>query len=82
MELHGRVHDQLHKELARAYTDRFNTRFFVKNGWNDFQISLRDVQQAPATREMDMHKIEGFAIFVISQPRPRVLYLDNVYLSK
>jgi len=51
MELHSRVHDRLHKELGRAYTDRFNKTFVVENGWNDFLISLVYVQHAPATRE-------------------------------
>jgi hypothetical protein len=40
------------------------------------------VRTAPAAREMDMHEIEGFGIFVIRQVRPLVIYLDNVYLSK
>jgi len=81
MSLYARIHDVFHKKHGRAYSDRYHTRFNLKKGWNDCKISLRDVRYAPADREMDMHKIESFAIFVVSQKHPRIIFLDHVYLS-
>ncbi len=82
MILYGRLHDQEHRQHGRAYKDRYNREFTVNTGWNDFSISLDEARHAPEGREMNMRKIEGFALFVISQSQPRVLYLDHVYLSK
>ena len=82
MVLYGKIYDRLHKDRGRIYSDRYNKKFRVEPGWNDFQISLDEVRHAPATREMNMHKIVRFALFVVSQTHPRVLYLDHVYLSK
>lgn len=79
--LHSRIHDQQHKRHDNIFADRFHAQFALHPGWNDLQISLEAVQQSPAGREMDMHKIEGFGIFVVSQERPRVIYLDYIYLS-
>jgi len=81
MSLYVKVHDFMHSKHEWAYGDRFNTTFEVEYGWNDFQIFLDEVRHAPTDREMDMHKIESFAIFVISQKQPRVIFLDYVYLS-
>ena len=45
------------------------------------QISPADVKGAPEGREMDMHNIRGFGMFVVRQPRSLVIFLDNVYLG-
>ena len=79
--LHSRIHDQRHKTRNNIFADRFHTQFALDPGWNDLQISLDAVRNAPADREMDMHKVEGFGIFVVSQESPRVVYLDHIYLS-
>jgi hypothetical protein len=82
LPLHSRIHDRLHKDHNRVYADRYHHEFTLHPGWNDLQISLDAVRQAPADREMDMHNIEGFGIFVVNQARPRVIYVDHVYLSR
>jgi VanZ family protein len=80
--LYCRIHDSLHARHGRVYQDRYNTGFVLDSGWNDLRISLEDVRAAPQGREMDMQQIRGFAIFVMNQPRPLAIYLDNVYLGK
>ncbi len=80
--LHCRIHDQLHKKNGNAFNDRFYQKFTVQQGWNTFQVQLSAVEQAPVSRMMDMHHIESFGLFVIEQPGPRTIYLDNIYLSK
>jgi len=82
LSLHSRIHDRLHRQHDQVFKDRFHQRFTLHSGWNDLHIFLDAVRTAPTGREMNMQKIEGFGIFVIRQPRPLVLYLDNVYLSK
>lgn len=81
-QLHCRINDALHSEHGNRFDDRFYTRFELRPGWNDLVISLQEVRTAPATRLMDMARITGFGLFVIRQQHARVLYLDNVYLSR
>lgn len=82
LPLHGRIHDRWHRQHNQVFKDRFHRKFILHSGWNDLRISLDAVRTAPVGREMDMHKIEGFGIFVIRQARPLVIYIDNVHLSK
>lgn len=80
--LNGRIHDVHHKKHEMEFGDRYNQQFVLAPGWNDLAIPLDKVKAAPKGRVMDMENIEGFGLFVIQQPHPQVIYLDNVYLSK
>lgn len=78
----GRIHDVWHKDNKYAYSDRFNREFFLRQGWNDIEIVLDEVWKAPRGRKMDMQQIEAVKVFVMEQPHPRVIYIDNLYLAK
>lgn len=78
----GRIHDVWHKEHGYAYSDRFNRRFILHQGWNDLQIALKEVREAPESRQMDMERIEVFRVFVREQPYPRTIHIDNIYLAE
>ncbi len=80
--LHCRIEDTRHRKGGQRFEDRFHRRFLLQSGWNDLTISLEEVRRAPDGRTMDMQRIEGFGIFVIRQPQPLVLYVDNVYLDR
>ncbi|HFQ89334.1 MAG TPA: hypothetical protein ENK27_04570, partial [Desulfobulbus sp.] len=80
--LHCRINDAWHREHGQRFEDRYHHRFLLQAGWNDLAVPLADVRQAPAGRTMDMQRIVGFGIFVVRQPRPLVLYIDNVYLDR
>ncbi len=80
--LHCRIQDGLHAQHGMRFDDRFHKRFELRPGWNDLSVSLQEVRTAPATRLMDMAQVEGFGLFVIRQPRARVIYLDSIYLSR
>ncbi len=81
LRLYARINDQDHGRHKRVFKDRFNTRFLLNPGWNTFCISLEKVRLAPENRQMNMREIVGFGIFVVQEPRPVVIYLDNIYLS-
>ncbi len=82
LALHCRINDALHRKHNQRFEDRFHKRFLLHGGWNDLAVSLQEVENAPAGRTMDMQRIEGFGIFVVRQPEPLVLYIDNVYLDR
>jgi hypothetical protein len=81
LSLHGKINDRLHRQNSQGFKDRFQQQFILHFGWNDLRISLDAARIAPVGREMNMHEIEGFGIFVVRQARPLVIYIDNVYLS-
>ncbi len=77
-----RIHDAQHVRGDQRYSDRFNRRLTVCPGWNQFSISLYDIEQAPREREMDSKNIINFGLFAVELPSPRIIYIDDVYLTK
>ena len=80
LALNCRIHDTKHKLHGSLYHDRFNTIFELTPGWNDLAVSLKEVEDAPKERKMDMRHIEGFGLFVVQQKEPLSIVLDYVYL--
>ncbi len=76
-----RIHDIQHTQGIQRYSDRFNHRFLLSQGWNNIEINLSDVASAPRHRKMDLGKIRSLGIFVISLPQPQTIFLDNIKLS-
>ena len=81
LQLHCRIHDALHGQNEMRYSDRYNTIFFLKPGWNELRIPLAEVGKAPESRDMDMGRIKGVGFFVAAEPTPLILYLDNLFLN-
>ncbi len=80
LTLHYRVHDVLHTVSEQRYTDRYNGRTVLENGWNEIVIPMADIINGPTERKMDITKISGLVLFVMDQPDRRILFLDNVRL--
>jgi VanZ family protein len=75
-----RVHDRLHSAAGQHYSDRFNRRFRIAPGWNDIAIPLEDIRLAPATRTLDLSRIDGLGLFSVRLPAPATVFLDRVRL--
>ena len=78
--LHYRVHDVLHTAGEQRYTDRFNGRTVLENGWNEIVIPMVDIINGLTERKMDITNISGFGLFVADQATRRILFLDDVRL--
>jgi hypothetical protein len=76
-----RIHDRQHRDGEQLYSDRFNQRYHLQQGWNSIVIDLQTVERAPATRAMDLSAIEGLGLFVISEKTSKQLFLDYVRLQ-
>ena len=81
LQITCRIHDLLHEDGDEEYEDRFNRSFLLVPGWNRIQIDLKDVQESPAGRSMDMSRIRGLGLFTVKLPAPRTLYIDEVRLT-
>jgi hypothetical protein len=53
----------------------------LKHGWNDIEVSLEDIKNAPRDRLLNLTDVENVTLFVMVQERERVIYLDFVYLE-
>lgn len=80
LQITCRIHDLQHADGYEEHEDRFNRKFLLIPGWNHIEIDLNEVEESPASRSMDMSRIRGLGLFVVSLPAPRKLYLDNVRL--
>ena len=78
LEITVRINDELH---INRYNDRFNRVYLLRTGWNKISIPLERVKNAPKKRKMDLRRIRSFGFFVISQPVPKTIYIDNVRLA-
>lgn len=76
-----RLHDAWHYRSGLAYGDRFNRRFLVEPGWNNYRFDLQQVMQAPKDRPMDMARMETLGIFTMNLPQPLLLHFDNLRLE-
>ena len=79
-----RIHDELHETAAEPYqySDRFNRRFILQQGWNDIVIALSEVRLAAAKRQIELNKIRNINLFSSRLSEAREAYLETVFLAK
>lgn len=75
-----RIHDKKHTQGIQRYQDRFNKTYLISQGWNTITISLKNVQQAPSNRTMDLSQIYGLGIFATNLSHPKTIYIDDLKL--
>jgi hypothetical protein len=63
------------------YSQRFNKRLRVSQGWNRLRIPLAEVEAGPKGRRLKLACIRAFYLFVAPQQPSRLFYLDNVHLE-
>ncbi len=75
-----RIHDDQHITSGQSYWDRFNREFILSHGWNDINIPIEDIRNAPKNRVMDLLSVKNVGIFVVRLKTPKVIYVDDVRL--
>ena len=73
-----RIHDAVHNQ---SHSDRYNLSLVVEPGINKYKIRLKDVEQAPANREMDMTGIAGLVLFASKLDKPVTLGISSIRLN-
>ncbi|TKB07435.1 VanZ family protein [Desulforhopalus sp. IMCC35007] len=82
LQLHYRVHDNLHSGDFQDFSNRFNGSSVLDHGWNEIIIPMADILHGPQNRKMNLDKIQSFGIFVVQQKDKRIIYIDNVRLQQ
>lgn len=74
------IFDQRHLSNYN-YQDRFNKLLNLEKGWNHISIPLHKVKRAPASRLMNMAKIQRIGFFSAHPHSVDEFYIDNVHLT-
>jgi len=76
-----RINDFDHNHNGYHYKDRFNKKISITPGWNQIEIPMKQVQNAPVNRSMNMAEIELFALFFHKLNQPQSIYIDDLRLN-
>lgn len=76
-----KIYDREHVYNGYEHSDRFNREIDLQPGWNDIEVSMQDVLEAPRHREMNLHEIKSVSFFVEYLEQPVVIYMDGLVLS-
>jgi hypothetical protein len=79
MEIVLRIDDVHHNN---AFSDRFNRALAIHPAANRIAIRLREIEEAPRGRAMDLTRIRTVTLFVAEPSRSFALYLDAVRLER
>lgn len=75
------LYDQRQVDSEMEYLDRYNREIALPPGWNDINVRLADVRNAPRDRKTDLSRIDSLSIFLHGPEHPVDLFLDSVRLS-
>ena len=76
--LHLRVHDATHDDIHPS--DRFHTEFELVPGANQLDVALADIASAPATRTLDLARVNDLRLFVAAPAHDVTIVIDEVRL--
>lgn len=76
-----RITDKQHDRGKNDYDDRFNLPVILHTGWNSIRIPVAEIEQAPASRLLDVGAISRVDVFVSGFASGRVFYWDYVRLE-
>jgi hypothetical protein len=77
-----KISDARHERSDFDPIDRFERTISVSPGQQSvFEVSLAEIQAAPAGREMDLSQIARIELFVVDNRTSAILFIDNVRLT-
>ncbi len=74
------MHDWKHRGKDQNYANRFNGQAVLASGWNTITVPMKEIENGPKNRHMDLAHIRELGFFVVEQSYARVLYFDDVEL--
>lgn len=76
-----RIHDAEHDLHDNVHSDRFNRSYELAPGMQQISIDLAELAAAPATRTMDMAKIQNISLFIFETTTEHTLDILRLYLE-
>lgn len=81
LDVHFRVHDQLHRLTDQPYNDRYNGTFPLTEGTTELRIPLSTIRDAPAQRQMDLRSVDGMVLFCDGTNTGREFFVLGIRLE-
>ena len=81
-ELHIKIRDRQNRATGSRYRDAFNRVVPLRRGWNDIEVAVEDIRNAPDHRPMDLSDLLALSLFVADLRHPELIYLDDIRLSR
>ncbi len=82
LEIKCKIFDETHFLRGQGYDDRLNASFVLRHGWNDIEVSIEQIVNAPVSRKMVLSEMRGITLYVEQKLQPGVIYIDEVRLEK
>jgi len=82
LEIKCKIFDELHFLRGQDYDDRLNASFMLHHGWNDIEVSIEQIVNAPVSRKIVLSEMRGITLYVEQKLQPGVIYIDEVRLEK
>jgi VanZ family protein len=82
LEIKCKIFDEPHFSRGQDYDDRLNANFVLHHGWNDIEVSIEQIVNAPVSRKMVLSEMRGITLYVEQKHQPGVIYIDEVRLEK
>jgi len=76
-----KISDRIHKERGYIASDRYNKMLLLKPGWNAYKIKLMEIEEAPLSRELNLHEVAEFSFYMEKSSVTISLNIDDIYLS-
>jgi VanZ family protein len=76
-----KIYDSQHISNGYNFSDRFNRELILRSGWNDFDIPVKDILEAPHDRLMDLANIVSVSLFLDHLNDSMTIYFDGLRLS-
>lgn len=80
-ELTIRISDKQHELSKQKYSDRFNHRIELLPGWNQIEIPVEQIKNAPLGRTMNLAEIYILKLFLSEPGKAREIYLNKIFLE-
>jgi hypothetical protein len=80
-QLTVRVHDKDHLRGSQPRSDRFSRQYDLNPGPNVVEISLAEIEAAPAKRHLDLSRIDGLVLFSNLDKNKHAVRLNRISLN-
>lgn len=82
MSLTVSIFDRQHTHNRYRFNDRYTDSFVLQPGWNELNISIEELKNAPRGRQMDISDILGLRLFAVKPAVGDYFYIDHVRLEE
>jgi hypothetical protein len=74
------ITDKIYNKSKSNHNDRFGKWLLIDSGWNEYNVALAEIKNAPTEREIDLSNIAGVDFYMYHLKEPIILYINKIEL--